>query len=290
MAGGLLQAGRAVAQERENRWEQPRFDRREEPLPRPPLPVTMPAITPVAQLKNDVTMRNEYSPEAAQQLYDTPTYIRFGDTGTDRPREHVNAAQQGARGFYTPDPVPDSRGNMYNIEITGNDPTAAAGDYGSNEATLTHEFAHARYNDLPDELAGEWVNNYRKLANPFALSRVAQSYSNEWAHGPETYAFTATLGPDQIPPDVRNRFYPGTYREDASAYNPSVPERPGYQMRPDEPYSFARGGGYSTEFWPNEPGVRGYYEDGSPINAPVFPLSWNTPRWPSFGLLRETSR
>jgi hypothetical protein len=277
--------------------------------PIPPKPLTMPAVTPVGELKNRVALTNQYTPEAARELYETPTWVRFGHLNTDTQpsswRENLRGSD-GVAGFYRSGGLP---GELFEDGSVGPGRTTEIAINGQNfdqpsEGTLAHEFAHKWYDKKLDPYGKEaWQQgdnanwHAKREADYRADGDRPISYYNE------LYAHNAERGPFFIRPEVRDMYYPGLYQDNITAPNDPLPswmkhyqellpdERPDMypQVRPqmaDRPQRRDESTPYGTEYWVNERNAPlGYFEDGGAMRPVVpFPSMTNPPQWPSVNI------
>lgn len=253
----------------------------------PPLPVTMPAVTPVGELKNRTALSHQYTPEAARELYNTPTWVRYGEGYTDTQPTSWREGLQGSDGvwgFYggAASRYEDGsmRPNAYEIAINSN----------PNEEVLSHEFAHKWYDQrLTPQDRLMWSESKSLDANPYAQERAGQRLDGERPidYYNELYAHNAERGPFYIKPEVRAESYPGLYQENIRTANPPVPEWMRYELRPDEmnrsmPRAWETNDGFDTGHWVRErEAPYGYFEDGGALRKR------NLPQW-SMGALDST--
>lgn len=218
----------------------------------PPLPAVMPALTPIARLKNETAMNNSYTRGGAGILYDTPVKVRIGDAANDIPRGDTRRPDRlygsmGIGGWYNShDDLPVvfednslQRGNLGQPEIyiTGsNSARTPAERRGENEATLAHEFAHKWYDkQLPDRRRTAWTEGGWNLADSYAKDMAEgrthdPNYPIDFYN--ETYAHNAERGPHFMAKSVRDDYYPGLYKDNVW---PATPVSDTYALRADEP-------------------------------------------------------
>lgn len=238
----------------------------------PPLPVTMPAVTPVAHLKNQTAMSKQLTDTAARDLYATPTHVTYAD------REHNHL------GHY-PWSMP---ANRFVDTLNGVAPSHDIYiDQWHNEEqardTMMHEYAH-KYHDqeMPQGAFEAWNRFGPALAGDYAKGRVERDYGGK--AGPshaELYATQVEMPPWQMPAEVR-AFYP-FYKEEA--FTPPPPDMAS-QMRPFD-FAKARQEYFSPQQWVKERDVhpRGYLSTGEPNVTPLpFPRQFQLPHFPTIGM------
>jgi len=246
----------------------------------PPLPPTLPASNPVADLKNRTALSNQYTPEAQRQLNQTPTTL---DT-------RINAHDDGTLGYYHLSP-PWPYYVAYPEALLKPDPsigtiTVNNVDPQQNVETLAHEFAHA-YEDkyMSPQTRYAWQLQAPYVASDYAKERVSTSYENP-NDEVELYATATEKGPASIPPDLRNWYY-GMYRKDID--QPPAPSV-GPQMAPPQvpavpDFEALRRDYFDTSSWvPEDTAPLGYYANGLPIRSIPLPAQWEQPRFPSLGM------
>jgi hypothetical protein len=234
----------------------------------PPLPYTMPAVTPVGDLKNRTAIYNQYTPEAARELYNTPVRAKIG---------------------YTPgDP-------WLGGYASGNISTTIQPDQEESQGTLAHEFAHKWHEQrLSPELKSSWANTAEDVVNWYA-----SDLNSSHPHGNENelYAYNAQRGPSYMNPQVRDFYYPGLYRDEIRPPNPPVPEWERYALQSDELPPMSPDDRYADEAWQVEErrtrfnpshwvneyeAPLGYFEDGGAVrNRLPYPSQWSPPQFPS---------
>jgi hypothetical protein len=249
----------------------------------PPLPNTMPAASPVADVKNRVAVSHSYTPEAAETLYKTPTRIRFGDFEELVPRTdtgHWDRGQPGVKepdewraGYYRHDvKMGPSRFNRDNPQIV----VTGGNEWQPAEQTLAHEFAHKwDFEKVPQARRDEWSRDWQNVVQGDDLHGAhAREVSGTGHAATEAYAYHAQDGPQYMPTEDRGHWYPGLYKEGIPEYKP--PESPEPAPRPFVPFD--------TSHWVNEyEASLGYFEDGSAVRSPLpFPQQWLSPQFPSF--------
>lgn len=274
---------------REPEPEQPQFvappiTRTDNP---PPFPPFMPAVSPVADLKNRTAQSNQYTEDAQRKLNRMPTTLNYG----------VDNRHPFALGTYSYNAYEDGTESPSSIRIE-NTP-------GENERTLAHEFAHAwEHKYMSPMQRNAWQANAPDLATDYARLRVSRDYQDpDLTLEKELYGTGTEQGPWNIPPDVRNDYYP-MYRQDIQA-----PRPPGLQMgstvrmspsdewkqlqadwfrfrdsQPQQkPLYSDNGDAFDATNWVNEyEAPLGYYEDGGAVRSPLpYPRQWDDPQFPS---------
>lgn len=243
----------------------------------PPLPYTMPAASPVADLKNRTATSRRYTREAARDLYETPTRLTVG----------FNPGEGIAGGY--------AAGGI----VTSLQPS----QYRSAQETLAHEHAHKWHEQRLSPTQKEaWASIAGEASNRYARENNAW---HPWGNENELYAYNAERGPFFISPELREEYYPGLYRDgppsEGSYYSGEqwVPrqgigpyvmaERGRTERTPPPPRLMdywdwtTEAAPFSTEQWVNEyEAPLGYYEDGSAVRAALpLPSQWSPPQWPS---------
>lgn len=194
-----------------------RYIEGDDPLPRgwkqgegnpPPLPPVVPNASPVYNDKRVAAVQGFFTPEAAADLYNTPTHISYS---TKSPYDNPLVVGQ-----YNP------QDNQISVWQNGGQPVDRA---------LRHEFLHSRYvqdNPLITNLA--WTFRNSQVATPEIQSLVRSSY--DVSHAPysiwnampvETYAYMGQDSPvpfmgmvsdtARLTPRQRSFYYPGVFDE-----------------------------------------------------------------------------
>jgi hypothetical protein len=255
----------------------------------PPKPPTMPAVTPTADLKNRTALGNQYSDEAARELYNTPVKMRVrepqrpqwsGDVGHVDWGQGAMVGEEETRAAYykhkdewgrTPKPqiviehMPGiSDGGLKNA-MTGH----SGLEFG--EDLLAHEFAHKwDFEKMPKQTHEDWSGEFTNVVHPdIALWSMSRQLDGTGSAGPEAYAHQAELGPHALTPEQRDTWYTGLYRDDIKS-PPAFPQAE-HGFGPD--LKAMRESYFSPQQWvPEQRAPHGYYADGTP--KPTFP-TWN---------------
>jgi hypothetical protein len=254
--------------------------RRREEDNRPPRPNVMPEVTPVAALKNRTALNNRLTPEAAQDLYDTPVRVNYSQS--DSP----------VRGWYE---------NRYPVEsfvrekAGWDDPfrihvTQATNDEQAQKS-LMHEYAHKWHKEnMPMGMYEAWNTMSPVMATDHAKERVSTDYQGTLYPGMELYATATEQGPWGIPEDLRRNYYP-FYREDIGA--PPIPQEAmvaQIEPLPGPDLKKLREQYFSPQYWVPENYARwGYYADGTSRPPPVWDFKGEN-GWPAAGIMSGPGR
>lgn len=176
----------------------------------PPKPPTMPEVTPVASLKNQTALRNQYTDEAARDLYKTPTKLDLSKSGMSKDIE----------GFYVPN-LPRISNYLDPLlayqRWRGTAPEMGyitIGDAENKPQVLAHEFAHAWEDQyMPWTQVSDWQMRGPSIATDYAHERFNRDYPPGSDQQAELYALGTEQGPSAIPKDLRQSYY-GMYKPD----------------------------------------------------------------------------
>lgn len=224
--------------------EEPSYTVVEEGVNPPPLPVKRPMVDPVVYLKKETARGYNYTPEATEELYQTPVKLKQQGTGTE-PGVYAGLYTRKIGPFggdIVVKDIPDyqrypgtASSSEENPQFTANDP----------EAELAHEFGHKWfYENLSDKERTDWFNKYTEdVLNeepytkatvrdywPYVLKRALGS---PLAEAEETYAHAAAsyrqpdvssggwgYGTAGLQPEEYEPYFPGLYRTTDNPWNP----------------------------------------------------------------------
>lgn len=189
-------------------------------LPTPPLPVYRPMVDPVVGLKRETSVGFDYTPEAAEQLYQTP----------------VRLEQQGRENRAPDNPAGQYRGGK-GIMVWAENPHQPITSYSasgqversSREAEiLAHEFGHKWYfENMPEHVRNQWGQNWVSESIPPAGQERLRvlGITDPYDKSPvELYAMNAEKrGLPEVAPNW-DKYYAGLHRGTASEWEP--PPRP----------------------------------------------------------------
>lgn len=216
----------------------------------PPLPVKRPMVSPVVALKKETARGYNYTPEATEQLYQTPVHLEMRRP-SNFPTDYLGSYTQALPGRPSEilvRTIPDFE--KYQGYLAGSDRMITEGfsemadypymqyadpnpSYGMNdpEGILAHEFGHKWYfENLPNDVRGQWSRRFdeaQRAGEDWAMQDNNFSPIQNMLHFParESYAEAAKLHnqPEAFSTygygtsgltsqEDWNRYYPGLYR------------------------------------------------------------------------------